>query len=119
MAVRRPSVRALGPGVPVVAETYPAALYHQLNIRPVKRQPSSRAAASTALLDWARDNHVDVDTLRPDRVRGFETDDDFDAVIGLLGMINVVRGRQAEGRPASNEMLAIEGWMLGLAEVVS
>jgi len=52
-------------------------------------------------------------------VRGFETDDDFDAVIGLLGMINVVRRRQAEGRPASDEMLAIEGWMLGLAQVVS
>ena len=85
----------------------------------MKRQPSSRAAASTALLDWARDNHVDVDTLRPDMVRGFETDDDFDAVIGLLGMINVVRRRQAEGRPASDEMLAIEGWMLGLAQVVS
>ena len=41
--------------------------------------------------------------------------DGFDAVVGLLGMLNVVLQARPPGEPDDPEIRAIEGWMLGRA----
>ncbi len=42
-------------------------------------------------------------------------EDQFDAALGLLGMIEVVEGRRAAA-PTSIELNDCEGWILGQAE---
>ena len=41
-------------------------------------------------------------------------DDPFDAVVGLFGLLNVVRGARASGEPDDPVVRRIEGWILGL-----
>jgi hypothetical protein len=40
-------------------------------------------------------------------------EDAFDAFVGLLGMIEVVRGNRPAGVPKDDRILQIEGWILG------
>lgn len=44
---------------------------------------------------------------------GFESDDPFEAVVGLFGMLNVVLGRRPAGDPADGEVQRVEGWIRG------
>ena len=44
---------------------------------------------------------------------GADGEDRFDAVVGLLGMLNVVLGRRASGEPDDPVVRRIEGWILG------
>jgi hypothetical protein len=113
----------------VVAETYPAECYAHLavdlrrgatNGRSGKRQPASRAANAGALLAWAQTAGV---LLAPALVSAIEGgfgrrasgEDQFDAVVGLFGMLNVVLGRRPPGEPEDERVRHIEGWILGQA----
>ncbi|MBX4923971.1 DUF429 domain-containing protein [Rhizobium bangladeshense] len=112
----------LKPGATIVAETYPGDVYGQLGIprRPVwsKRQQSGRRSVGTHLLRWlANRPHVDGKAVEEMIHDGFGVDksgeDQFDATIGLLGMIDVVEGRRAEGAPTTQDVMTWEGWILG------
>lgn len=113
---------ANAPGL-VLAETYPTEAYHMVgaNFAPgaeSKRNQSNRRSKAPPILDWARKNRI---TFSPDAqaalVDGFgpskRGEDPFDAILGLLGMIEVVEGRQPERTEAHAITATWEGWILG------
>lgn len=110
----------LGPGAVVLAEIYPADACRRLGIRRVsKRDARSRLEACAALLRW-----LGAAGVRPSRrlsaqlARGFGPrpagEDPFDAVVALLGMLDVVLGRTALYEPDDPLVRTVEGWILGL-----
>ncbi len=113
----------LKPARVVVAETYPAECAVQIGLgatgkRWSKRRQSDRAAHAYALVDWARSRRVSLDeSLQPLIRDGFgdlaSGEDQFDSLVGLAGMLDVVLGVRPEMPPMSNERRLIEGWILG------
>ncbi len=110
-----------------VAETYPAEFYAHLGVRfgveragerSGKRVQDDRRANAEVLLRWASEAGVEVASeLREEIEDGFgarsDGEDRFDAVVGLLGMLNVVLGLRSPGNPKDDEVRRIEGWILG------
>lgn len=105
----------------VVTETYPGDVYRQIGMPRSgwsKRRQADRTRMGPSILPWlaARPN-LDTDLLLPSISDGFGSDkageDRFDAVIGLLGMLDVVDGRRGEGIPAIDAVRNWEGWILG------
>ena len=109
------------PGI-VVSETYPAEVCRHLELvvsepSRSKRCQSDRAADASTMQDWARANEVRLTKELQDEIEdGFgpheDGEDRFDAVIGLLGMLDVVFGNLPSGEPR-NDTTQIEGWILG------
>lgn len=108
----------------VVAESYPAEFYGHLGLSfgpgGGKRSRAARAAHAPALLAWARANPVVLsDELAAAIDDGFgaaaDGEDRFDAVVGLMGMLNVLLGRRAPGEPEEAAVRQVEGWILGMA----
>ena len=108
---------------PVLAETYPAEAYRHVGVsfapRASKRRQPDRIDAMHGLLNWARSNRVTfTPTLLQQLADGFGStssgEDRFDALIGLLGMIEVVDGRRA-AHPGHGREVDWEGWILGQA----
>lgn len=110
------------PGV-VVSETYPATMYRHLSLgvsKGSKRRQSDRADDAATMQAWARTNGVRLTKPLQDEVEdGFgprkDGEDPFDAVVGLLGMLDVVLGNLASGEP-QDHTTQIEGWMLGYSD---
>jgi hypothetical protein len=116
-------------GRTVVAETYPAECYGHLGVDlrrgntpggSGKRQPCRRVANAGALLAWARAADIVVTpelTSAIDAAFGttVHAEDQFDAVVGLFGMVNVVLGGRPAGDPEDERVRRIEGWILGQA----
>ena len=106
----------------VIVETYPADVYGYIGANGVqKRKQSSRASYASQMVQWAQSNGIEISEDIVQQLRdGFgpsaEGEDRFDAVVGLLGMLAVVRGRRAEGIPRGEEVHRVEGWILGRAE---
>jgi hypothetical protein len=108
----------------IVAETYPAEVYSHLDIRlgpGGKRRQDGRRAASAAIQNWAARTETNIDELRKEIDDAFGSgasgEDRFDALIGLLGMINVVLGhRPAMGDLDDPSVVKVEGWILGQTE---
>jgi hypothetical protein len=105
----------------VVAETYPAAYYRMLGIGfgrgESKRRRADRGLRAPRLLHWAEQAGLAVEpALRIQLEDGFESDDPFDATIGLFGMLGVLVGRTPSGEPRNDPSLAVEGWILGRHE---
>ena len=116
----------LAGGDVVVAETYPGEVYGHLGLsfrredgtRGGKGNRSVRQANAPALLKAAR--RLDVRPgrgLRSAIETGFAPeqggDDAFDAAVGLLGAVNVLRGFRLPGEPDDRVVRQIEGWILG------
>ena len=109
------------PGI-VVAETYPGEVYRHLALDIVKpnrskRRRDDRAADSCRMHHWARKNRVRMSSsLHAAIDDGFgeerSGEDRFDAVVGLLGMLDVVLGNRPPGAPR-DERTRVEGWILG------
>lgn len=107
----------------IIAETYPGDVYRWIGIKRragwSKRRQSDRAEAGRILLDWiAARPVIDAQAVGSAIQTGFDPDpageDQFDAMIGLLGMIAVVQGERGEGVPShSLDILKLEGWILG------
>ena len=111
----------------VAVETYPGEVYHHLRITwpraatglaSGKRSQRARAANARILLDWAETVGVALDPALQRQIEaGFgpspDGEDPFDAVVGLLGMLNVVLGRRAPGEPTDQRVRRVEGWILG------
>ena len=108
----------LQPGKAVIAEIYPAEYYHRLGISLGKRSPAARSENATALLAWARENDLELDSQLETTIRlGFPGEqggeDAFDAVIGLLGMLAALYQSPATLEPGEDRIRNIEGWILG------
>lgn len=110
----------------VIAETYPAAAYHYVGIKFVKsgkRSVEGRRQQSETVFTWAERSNIIFDVVCQSNIEsGFEHlgpdgEDAFDALMGLLGMIEVVDGRRPEGTPSNPAILTWEGWILGLQPV--
>ena len=109
------------PGI-VVAETYPAEVYHHLGLdirkqgrRKTKRE--DRAADAPGMHRWVRDNPIRLTKEALAAIdNGFGNDsngeDLFDAMVGLFGMLEVILGNRPPGAP-KDERTRIEGWILG------
>lgn len=110
------------PGL-VLAETYPAEAYRMVGagFKPgaeSKRNREHRRSKAVPILDWAGKYAV---LFTPDAqaalVDGFgdskSGEDPFDALLGLLGMIEVVEGRQCERTEEHAVITTWEGWILG------
>lgn len=112
----------------VIAESYPAEFYTHLGIsfpkgregHSGKRVSHSRAANAELLFAWAAANRVQLERELEDAIRsGFGPaaagEDPFDAVVGLVGMLNVLFDHRLPGEPADDEIRRVEGWILGQA----
>lgn len=95
-----------------LSEVYPARFYSLFG-RVVKSTREGRAACASAILAHAERHGLTLDAtgLREGYPQG--QDDAFDALIGALGMIEVIEGRRPEHPGLTPEVRAIEGWMLG------
>lgn len=110
----------LRPGRVVVAETYPAEFYGHFGVTVSKTEQSSRRAAAGPLFSWVRAAGLRLtSSLEAALLDGFgpssDGEDDFDAVVGLFGMLNVVLGYRTTGEPADAKIGTVEGWMFGLS----
>ena len=106
----------------VVAETYPAEVYGHLDLtlrrHGGKRSQHARRQATTLLLSKLRELGIEAETAAHVEIEdgfgaGADGEDRFDAVVGLLGMLNVVLGRRPSGEPDDPVVRRIEGWILG------
>jgi hypothetical protein len=117
----------LRPGRLVVVETYPAEFYHHLDVvwssglpagEGGKGSQNARAANASTLLAWAKTREVDLHPVLQDAIcEGFgpssSGEDQFDATVGLFGMLNVLLGHRVIDEPESAEIRTIEGWIFG------
>jgi hypothetical protein len=108
-----------------VAEAYPREFYRYIGAPPrarwSKRRRDDRLLCVPALLDWAESLGVGWDASIRRRVTaglhdGPAGEDEFDSVVGLLGMLSVVTGTIPAGPPPDDAAVyATEGWILGRA----
>ena len=108
----------------VIAETYPAEALRHLGLRLVgsKRRQSDRAALAAPLLAVLHDlNGTPTAGLLRAIADGFGADaageDRFDALIGVLGVVNVLEGRRTDGIPDDPWLRRWEGWVLGQTDI--
>lgn len=112
---------AHSPGV-VLAETYPAEAYRMSGAGFLpgqsKRRQADRCGKAEAVKTWA-DRHGVIFTaqaaagLADGFGSGENGEDQFDALLGLLGMIEVADGRQLEKTERREAADVWEGWILG------
>jgi len=112
---------ARAPGL-AIAETYPAEAYRHVGVAfragESKRCAMDRIRHGPAIFEWAQGRGVSFDPAIKQLIDdGFGDDgtgeDRFDALVGLLGMIEVVLGRRSDGAPNDDEIRLWEGWILG------
>ncbi len=113
----------LASGGIVVAETYPAEACLHLGLEPPgprwsKRRQEGRRAQGDRLKAWADGRPVVLDLELSALVEdGFgpskDGEDPFDALLGLLSMLEVVLGHRGEGAPDEDPVRRVEGWILG------
>lgn len=98
---------------PVVAECYPGAVCRWLGIPQNfgKRSRESRSRQYTRIAEWGERSSV---TLPSSLQTGCENDDAFDAVVGLIGILQVILGQRPTGEPDDPSVHRVEGWILGL-----
>lgn len=107
----------------VIAETYPGEIYHHFDLgirdrRRSKRRQGDRQADAPRLLAIAASLGLRLAGEAAAAIAdGFgarkEGEDSFDAMVGVLGMINILRGNRAEGAPENPLIRTVEGWILG------
>jgi hypothetical protein len=105
----------------VVVESYPAEAYRHLGFPRSgwsKRQASDRRARGMEILAWAAQRPVVCDGRLVEQIQagfgdGPEGEDPFDAVVGLLLMIDVVLNYRSEGVPQDDVVRRVEGWIFG------
>ncbi len=104
----------------VLAETYPAEAYDHVGIKlkprmSKRRRHDRREAMARLLQDGGRRKFRFSPELASQIRDGFgsrpDGEDRFDALIGALGMIEVVDGHRAEKPVAANDLW--EGWIVG------
>jgi len=104
----------------VVTETYPSEFRHHLGINNGNNQ-ENRIAASNSILGLASSLELMVPGGLQNHIQngfgnGQNARDQYDAFVGLIGMLNVLRGNRPEGVPTDDTVFKIEGWILGKLE---
>jgi hypothetical protein len=111
-------VDLLQPGTTVIAETYPTQ-YHPWIFKSRlegKGRLEVRKSQTDHFETWAADKSVRFEPELCQSIRnGFVDgkDDELDAFIGVLGMIEVALGLKPEGHHPDPSLGKIEGWILG------
>jgi hypothetical protein len=111
------------PDTVVVTETYPREFYQHFRSgsggrgSKTKREdrlrwiPGLFHCADALGVTWGSDILLRVEAGFSDDING---EDEFDAVVGLLGMIGVVSGAIESGEPRDDPAVtSVEGWILG------
>lgn len=105
------------PGTVVLTETYPGEVYGWLDInfgRGGKGSKEARQANGARLIVIADAmNIVLLAEAEAEIMAGFETDDAFDACVGVLGMLQVVLGKRPLYEPTDPTIKRLEGWIFG------
>jgi hypothetical protein len=106
----------------VLAETYPAEAYRMVGAqflpRQSKRRQTDRRGKAKPVLAWAERHGVIFNTqvtaeLEDGFGSGQNGEDRFDALLGLLKMVEVAEGRRPERTERLEAEIAWEGWILG------
>jgi hypothetical protein len=106
----------------VVVETYPGDACVQLGLGAPgrgwsKRNRSDRVAKGRLLRSFGLQVGADLMELDAAIKDGFGAsktgEDQFDAVVGLLGMLGVALGIRGDGAPEDEAVRSVEGWILG------
>ena len=106
-----------------IAETYPAEAYGHVGVNfarsESKTNRSHRLGKVFAIILWAKQNNITISPLVRAMIDdGFGDDrsgeDQFDALMGLLGMIEVADRRRCAADPLRT-VCHWEGWMIGQA----
>lgn len=106
------------PGV-TIAEIYPAEAYSHLGVKfgGRGRGKTSREARKEATRHWLADfasGRIRLSNAARSWVDwGFLAEDDFDAMAGLLSMLQVLTGQRSARAPDTPEVRQVEGWILG------
>jgi hypothetical protein len=112
------------PGHIVAVETYPDEFYSRLGLSfstPLRRskcRQADRLSFANQLITWAFDHRLELSASLVAKIQsGFGTtlvgEDQFDALVGLYGMIDVILGKNFIGEPHSPVISRIEGWIFG------
>lgn len=108
------------PGVTLI-ETYPGEIYGWFDIPSelTKSNQNSRKNYLHQLCDNARTKGIEISpAVWADIADGFGPedgkDDAFDALIGVMGLIEIAEGRRPEHLPHTPTVLEREGWIVGL-----
>ncbi|MDG4718883.1 MULTISPECIES: methyltransferase type 12 [Thalassospira] len=107
------------PGVTLM-ETYPGEVYGWLGISELtKSNQQSRANAVASLINYAARNSVEISpAVIADIQSGFGPeqgkDDAFDALVGVLGLIQIADGKRPEHLPDDRVIREREGWIIGM-----
>jgi hypothetical protein len=106
----------------VLAETYPGEAYGHVGVvfkaTESKRRQGNRVTKAAAILGWAAQRGVTIaPAVEADITDGFGAqsngEDRFDALLGLLGMIEVVADWRPEAVYPPGAPSSWEGWILG------
>lgn len=103
-----------------ICETYPAEIYEWFDLKvrlPGKAKTNHTHRAEDADAFFAAGQRLNA-KFQPEALevitQGFPMGDDaFDAMVGALGMLQVVQGKRAPGTPDDPKVQAVEGWILG------
>jgi hypothetical protein len=105
----------------VVVEAYPAETYGHLGMPRNfgKRSPEARKSQARLIFDWCQGNGVCLDSQLGSAIDdGFGCteagEDRFDALIGLLGLVEVARDPSAAVVPDDHFVRNTEGWIVGM-----
>ena len=108
------------PGVTLI-ETYPGEIYGWLDSTSelTKSNQDSRQEYLHKLRDAARVKGIEIVAAVWDDIKdGFGPDhgkdDAFDALIGVMGLIEIAEGHRPEHLPKTPDILEREGWIVGL-----
>lgn len=114
----------LEPGRVIMVESYPTEFTHQLGLvipqkRFSKRRQSDRILAAERLIKSSTDVGIEFDPqAKRNVIEGFgpspSGEDRFDAFVGLIGMLQILRRKRHFFEPETNSIRKIEGWIFGL-----
>ena len=112
------------PGI-VVAEIYPAEAYGHLGIEiggtgqsKGNREHRKHQSVRQAIYSVEQNGRIKFSDQARARIdSGFNSDDDFDAMVGLLSMLKIVTGVRTCTVPDDSAVQKIEGWILGQREL--
>ena len=117
-------VDLLGSRSCVIAETYPAEFYRHLDVRfpggkgGGKRSQIARATAGRQLLVEAERLRIQISDAASRAIKdgfgpGGDGEDDFDAMVGLIGMLKHLDEGTHLDAPSDPAIRSVEGWILG------
>lgn len=107
------------PGV-IISEIYPAEAYTHLGVqigsayKTTKTNRDHRAVAVRTVGARFSSGRIQLSASAASALSGgCATEDDFDALVGVLSMLLVVTGQQPSDIPDSEAIRTVEGWILG------